>query len=258
MSPADVALAGWQVRYNQRSFWRNRRAAFFSLAFPVMFLIVFGGLNGSGKVDGRNVSFIDFYTPGIIAYAVILTGFNNTALTVAGLRSNGILKRVRVTPLPWPVFVAGAVGSTLIVIALSSALMLAIGAILFGAHLRVATLPGLLATLVLGSAAFTTLGFAAARLVNKPENGMGVLTLITLPLTFVSNVFFPIDNAPDWLNSVSKAFPLRPLADGMQTAFDPATAGPGFVGHDLLTLALWTVAGSALMLRYMRTLTARA
>ena len=104
----DLRLVGWQVRYQQLSFWRNRRAAFFSLVFPALFLVIFGGLNHDTTLDVRDhLSFIDFYTPGIMAYAVLLICFNSTALIFATLRTDGTLKRVRTTPLPWLAYVAG-------------------------------------------------------------------------------------------------------------------------------------------------------
>jgi len=254
----DIALVGWQVRFTQRAFWRNRRAAILSIAFPLMFLIVFGSLN-HGTIDTRgNLKFIDFYVPGIVAYAIILTCFNTTALGFAALRANGVLKRLRVTPLPWWVFITGTIGSTLLVVTLSIAIMLGIGIVAFGAHLRASTLPGFLITLVLGCACFTTLGIAAARLISKPENGMGILVIITLPLMFISNIFFPLDDAPGWLNDVAKIFPFRALADGLQVAFDPRTQGSGIVQHDLLVLAIWTLVGARIMLRYLQSLARRA
>jgi ABC-2 type transport system permease protein len=254
----DLALAGWQVRYTQRAFWRNRRGAVFGIGFPLMFLIVFGSLN-HGHIDTRgNLSFIDFYVPGIVAYAIILTCFNTTALTFAALRANGVLKRLRVTPLPWWVFVAGTIGSTLVVVTISIALMLMLGIVAFGAHLRLEMVPALLLTLVLGCACFTTLGIAASRLVAKPENGMGLLVIITLPLMFISNIFFPLDDAPGWLNDIAKAFPFRPLADGLQVAFDQRTQGSGIVGHDVAVLAIWAIVGATIMLRYLQSLARRA
>lgn len=254
----DLALVGWQVRYTQRAFWRNRRGAIFGIGFPLMFLVVFGSLN-HGHIDTRgNLSFIDFYVPGIVAYAIILTCFNQTALTFAVLRANGVLKRLRVTPLPWWIFIAGTIGSTLIAVTLSIAIMLTVGIAAFGAHLRLAMVPALLVTLVLGCACFTTLGVSASRLVAKPENGMGILVIFTLPLMFISNIFFPLDNAPGWLNDVARVFPFRALADGLQVAFDPRTHGSGFVGHDLLVLGIWTFGGARIMLRYLQALARRA
>ena len=81
--------------------------------------------------------------PGIVAYAIILTCFNTTALGFAALRANGVLKRLRVTPLPWWVFVAGTVGSTFVVVSVSIALMLALGIVAFGAHLHCGDAAGL-------------------------------------------------------------------------------------------------------------------
>jgi ABC-2 type transport system permease protein len=254
-----LALTAWQIRYEQRGFWRNRRAAFFSLAFPLMYLLVFGTLTHGTTLDVRDhLAMIDFYVPGIVTYAIVLTAFNTTAMSFATRRANGVFKRVRLTPLPWASYVGGALGSTVLVVALSVTIMLLVGTTLFDASFRVGTLPGLLAALVLGTACFTTLGVAASRLVNKPENGIGILMIITLPLTFISNIWFPIDGAPQWVQDVAGAFPLKPLADGIATAFDPSTPAPGLSGHDLLVLALWTVAGCAMMANTMRSLSRRA
>jgi ABC-2 type transport system permease protein len=258
-APLDLTLTGWQVRYEQRAFWRNRRAAFFSLMFPLIYLLVFGTLTHNAHLDSRGgLSMIDFYVPGIVTYAIVLIGFNSTALNFAHRRTSGMFKRIRATPLPWPAYVTGTLGSTFLVIALSVAVMLAVGIGLFGAHARVDTLPGLVLTLLLGSACFTTLGVAGSRLVAKPENGMGILMVITLPLTFISNIWFPIDDAPGWVKDLAGVFPLKPLADGIATAFDPSTAGPGFAGHDLLVLGLWTLAGCAMMATTLRSLSRRA
>ena len=259
MSTSTASAIAWQVRYTQRSHWRNRRSAVMSLIFPLMFLLIFGSLNQGATIDTRaGLSYIDFYVPGIIAYAITLVCFNSMALQFAGLRERGILKRVRATPLPWGVYVAGVVGSSLLVMASSTLLLLLVGVVLLGAHVQTATLPGLVVTIALGSACLTMLGIAAAKLVPNPEGGMGILMVITLPVMFISNIFYPLDGAPSWLEDVAKAFPLRPLADALQACFDPRTTGAGFVGHDLLTLALWTVAGAAIMVRYLRSLNRRA
>jgi ABC-2 type transport system permease protein len=94
--------------------------------------------------------------------------------------------------------------------------------------------------------------------VSKPENGGGLVSVITLPIVFISNIFYPLDGAPAWLQDISKALPLRPLADGLQAAFDPRFGGTGILWRDLLPLAVWTVVGCALMSRYLRSLVRRA
>ena len=254
MTTRDLALAGWQVRYEQRSFWRNRRAAFFALAFPLLYLVVFGALTHGVTLDVRGgLALIDFYVPGIVTYAMVLTAFNSTALAFAFRRSGGAFKRVRLTPLPWGAYVAGVLLSTTLVVAASVALMLVVGVAAFGAHVRAETLPGLVATLALGTACMTTLGVAGSRIVRRPESGgMGILMAITLPLTFISNIWFPIDGAPGWVRAIGDAFPLKPLADAVAAAFDPSTPAPGLAGAELLVLAAWTVAGAVLMATTLR------
>jgi ABC-2 type transport system permease protein len=255
---ADVKLAAWQVRYQQRSFWRNKRAAFFSIVFPALFLVIFGGLNGGHLKVRGSLSFIDFYTPSIMAYAVLLICFNSTALIVATLRERDVLKRVRTTPIPGVVYGAGIVGSMGIVLLIAIAILFVIGVPLYGAHLPGAKTIGMLVTLILGAGVFTTLGIAAAKLIGKPENGAGLITVITLPMIFLSNIWFPIDGAPQWVQDLAKALPLRPLADGLQAAFDPRFTGTAIMWRDLIPLLVWLVIGSVLMTLYLRSLNRRA
>jgi ABC-2 type transport system permease protein len=255
----DVLLGLRQVKYQQLAFWRNRRNAIMSLAFPVMFLVIFGTLNHGSTIKARGgLAIINFYVPGIIAYAIILTCFNSTALIFAGLRSSGVLKRIRTTPIPWGVYVAGTIGSSILVMFASVVVLLILGVAAFGASVQTRTIPSLIVTIVLGSACMTMLGIAAARLVPKPENGIGILMIISLPLIFISNIFFPLDGAPGWIGRVADVFPVRPLADSLDVAFDPRTHGAGFSASDLRMLAIWTIVGAVIMVRYTRSLTKRS
>lgn len=251
----DAALTAWQVAYEQRAFWRNRRRALASFAFPLMFLLIFGAIvKGHLRSDG-GIAFINFYVPGIISYAVLVIGFSNTAMAIALLRSEGILKRMRATPMPWAAYVGAIVLSTVLVIAAACALLLAIGAGFYGAQVRAAAVPGMVATIALATVCFTSLGIAVSRFIPRPDSGMPVLMLIVLPLSFVSNVFFPIYK-PAALVEVGKLFPLRLLAEGLAPAFKQ-THGSGFVPHDLLTLAIWAVVGCWAMVRTMTALSAK-
>jgi ABC-2 type transport system permease protein len=254
----ELGLVAWQVRYEQRGFWRNRRRALASFAFPLMFLLIFGSLDGGAHIKDRgNLPFIDFYVPGIIAYAVMVLGFSNMAMSIANLRETGIIKRMRSTPMPWTSYLAGITLSSVLTVFAAVVVLLAVGIVLMGARIFTATLPGLAVTVVLGTACFTTLGIAISRLIPNPEGGMPILMFVTLPITFVSEVFFPLEGVPSWLRSIANVFPLRPLSNALQAAFDPRTHGAGLVGHDLRSLAIWTIVGGYLMVRTTRQLSAR-
>jgi ABC-2 type transport system permease protein len=249
----DLSLFAWQVRYEQRAYWRNRGRGIFTFVFPLMFLVIFASLNGGQHVSTRgNIPYNDFFVPGILAYALISTTYVNMAIGTAILRDQGVLKRMQGTPLPRWAYVAARIGSTVLIMALMTVLVLGVGAVAYGLHLRAATLPGLILTLLLGTAAFTTLGIGITRFIPNAEAAPVVINLTILPLTFISSIWFPADNMPRVLRTIADIFPIRPLADGLQAAFDPRVHGSALRAHDLRTLAIWTVIGVVLMLRFLR------
>jgi ABC-2 type transport system permease protein len=156
------------------------------------------------------------------------------------------------TPLPRWAYVAARIGSTVAIVALMTVLTLGLGVIAYGVDLRAATLPGLILTLVLGTAAFTTLGIGITRFIPNAEAAPVVVNLVILPLTFISSIWFPTDGMPTALIDVAKVFPIRALADGLQYAFDPRHHGAGINAADLRTLAIWTAVGIFLMIRFLR------
>jgi ABC-2 type transport system permease protein len=249
----DIGLVGWQIRYEQRAYWRNRGRGIFTFVFPLMFLVIFASLNQNKHLSSLGgIPYDDFFVPGILAYAVIATTYVNMAIGTAILRDEGVLKRMQGTPLPRWAYVAARIGSTLLIVVAISAVTLALGVVAYGVHIRAATLPGLLLTLLLGTAAFTTLGIGITRFIPNAEAAPVVVNLSVLPLTFISSVWFPTNTMPSWLQHIAKVFPIRPLADGLQYAFNPHTTGAGLNGGDLRTLAIWTVVGTVMMVRFLR------
>ena len=97
-----IALTARQVRYANKAFWRNPASAFFTFAFPLMFLVIFTALLGSGTVHlaGRTVKESTYYVAAMAAFAVISACYTNVAMTVTFQRDAGILKRIDGTPLP--------------------------------------------------------------------------------------------------------------------------------------------------------------
>jgi ABC-2 type transport system permease protein len=250
----DLGLVGWQIRYEQRAFWRNRGRGFFTFAFPLMFMVIFGALYKGNHtvINHHRIATDEFFVPGILAYGVIATTYVNMAISTAILRDNGVLKRMQGTPLPPWSYVAARIGSTVLIVLAMSTIVLILGSVAYGVGVSASRLPALALALALGAAAFTTLGIGITRFIPNAEAAPVVVNLTVLPLTFISGVWFPIQHMSSALKSVANFFPIRPLADGLQTAFYPFTQGSGFNGHDLRTLALWTVAGTVLMVRFLR------
>jgi ABC-2 type transport system permease protein len=108
----DLGLVAWQIRYEQRAYWRNRGRGVFTFVFPLMFLVVFASLDKSGHVksgEGK-IAYDEFFVPGILAYGVIATTFLNMGISTAILRDQGVLKRMQGTPLPRWAYIAARIG----------------------------------------------------------------------------------------------------------------------------------------------------
>ncbi|HEY2769679.1 MAG TPA: ABC transporter permease [Solirubrobacteraceae bacterium] len=249
----DLGLVAWQIRYEQRADWRNRGRGIFTFVFPLMFLVIFASLDKGQTISTRGgISFDTFLVPGILAYGIIATTYVNLAIATAVLRDEGVLKRMQGTPLPRWAYVAARIGSAVALVAIMTALVLALAVTAYDVHVQASTLPGLIVTLVLGTAAFTTLGIGVTRWIPNAEAAPVFINLSIFPLTFISNIWFPNDGMPQWLQTVAGAFPVHALADGLQYAFDPRTTGAGLNGADVRTLVIWTAVGIVLMMKFLR------
>ena len=237
-----------QVGYEHRSFWRNRSRAFFSFALPVVLLVIFGTLSNGERIAERgNIPFTTFFVPGILAYGIITATFSNLAASLALLRDQGVLKRMRGTPLPPWAYMAGRVGSSTLAMVELVAVTLAVGRIAFGTPVRTSTLPGLVLALLAGMVCFTALGIAVTAIIPNADAAQPITAALVLPLTFVSSIFIVPEKGPAWANHVAAVFPIKALADALQFAYDPRTPGVGIAGHDLVVLGLWALAGIALL-----------
>jgi ABC-2 type transport system permease protein len=249
----DLGLVVWQTRYEQRAFWRNRGRGFFTFVFPLMFLVIFASIFKGRTISGRgSIPYDDYFVPGILAYGVIATTYVNMAINTAILRDEGILKRMQGTPLPRWAYIAGRIVSTVLITAAMTVATLALGAVVYGVQVRAGTLPGVIVSLILGTACFTTIGIGITRFIPNAEAAPAIVNFTVLPLTFISGIWFTTNGMPGWLVDVAKFFPVRPLADGLQYAFNPHTTGSGLKGADIETLVIWTVVGAFLMVRFLR------
>jgi ABC-2 type transport system permease protein len=247
----DLTLAARQVAYEQRAFWRNRTRAFFSFGMPIMLLLIFGSLNSGGRIQELgNIPYVVFFLPGILAYGIIITQFLNMAGGLSIQRDNGLLKRMRGTPLPGWAYVAGRVGSTAVISVIMAAVMLVLGRVFYGVDLRAEAVPAVVVAVLLGAATFAALGIAAVAIIPNAEAAPVVANVLILPLTFISGIWYPLTGAPTWVLDVAKVFPVERLANILHTAFDPLNHGSAFAGNDLLVLGIWLVVGVRLAMRF--------
>jgi ABC-2 type transport system permease protein len=239
-----------QVRVHQRSFWRSPESAFFSFAMPLGVLLIFGATSMHDRVPGRpDVNTLTLFVPGILSFAVVVVAYGNLAATVTVQRAEGVLKRLRATPLRRSTYLCGQLTSVLITAVLISAVTIGVGALVFHASPRAAALPHFVLVLALGIACFAALGLAVTAIIPSADAAGAVTNGTYLPLAMVSGMFSAALQLPDAVVAVVRLFPLKALADGLRAGYDPAAHAPW---AQLAVLAAWTVIGAGLAWRYFR------
>jgi ABC-2 type transport system permease protein len=241
-----------QVRYEDKAFRRNPAAAFFTVVFPLMFLVIFNTLFGNFEIDvpGGVAKSSTFYVPAIVAFSVIGACYTNIAMGMSFSRDQGLLKRVRGTPLPAAVFLGGRILHSTMVALLLVVIVTATGVLFYDVAVPTNTIPAFLLTLVVGAVSFCALGLATTAIVPNADASPAIVNAIVLPLLFISDVFIPMENAPAWLTTVASIFPIKHFGAALMTAFNPFETGMGFEWLHLGVLAAWGVAGTLLAVRF--------
>lgn len=247
-----LRLALRQVGFENRAFWRNPVAAFFTVALPLIFLLLFNAIFGNDtvKFEGHPVDASVFYVPAIAALSVISACFTNNGMMVTIARDLGVLKRMRGTPLPAWAFIFGRVAQSIIVAAVLVAIVSVCGALFYGVDMPGSTMAAYIVTVAVAAPAFCALGLAVTAIIPNSDAAPAIVNGIILPLLFISDIFIPPQNTPGWLDVIANVFPVLHFSNAMQHAYDPFVAGSGFEWTDLAVIAAWGVAGTVVALRY--------
>jgi ABC-2 type transport system permease protein len=240
----ELPMVAHQVRQEQRSFWRNPQAAFFTFLLPIALLGILGAVDNGPLPGHPGMRTVDGFVPGIIVFGLLAAAYGNLASSIAVLRDEGVLKRIRATPLRRSTYLAGHVASSLVISAALSAVTIAAGWILFGVHLQARAVPGFALTLVVGAACLCALGLAVSGFIPNAQAAAPITNASYVPLAMVSGVFYPMHGVPSWLDFVVGLFPVRRLVDALRAGFDPAHAAPIIRPSDLGVIAVWLVAGA--------------
>jgi ABC-2 type transport system permease protein len=266
VKPKNVVALGFsRTRIELKEFFRARDAVVFIFAFPVVLLLIFSSVFGSGSdfielSNGVGISAAQYYLTGMVASGVMQSSFQSLAISIAVERDAGTLKLLRGTPMPPIAYFLGKIGQVVVVTVIQLAVLLAVARLFFGVHL-----PGdaerwlrLVWLVVIGAAAGTTLGIAFSSVPKSGRSAPTVVTPIVVVLQFISGVFFAYFNIPEWMRAVASVFPLRWMAQGMRSVFLPdalVQAEPGHSWHlaaGAAVMTAWLVVGLVLSVRTFR------
>src|SRR5215212_5836966 len=262
-SRPDVVLPPLTTVYRTRGsvelkeFFRQRESVVFTLMFPVILLVVFGAVLDYDI--GGGVTFTQYFMAGIVAAGILGASLQNMAISIATERSDGTLKSLAGTPMPRSAYFVGKVVQVLAVTVLIVAILLTVGAVVYGIDLPSGSDWFTFAWVTaLGSAACTLLGIAVSSLAKNGRSASAMVTPIALVLQFISGVFFQFSQVPTWMQTVAAFFPLKWMAQGLRSVFLPDVmaaaepAGSWELGRTALVLGAWCIAGLLLCVATFR------
>jgi len=241
---STAALTWQQFRFERRMFWRNPSALFFNFSLPLIFLILIASIFSLSKKDQGE------FVAGIAGMAVMTTTFNALAFNLTFLREQGILKRMRGTPLPPVSYFGGLLGNAVMNAVVQVALVVVVGHVFYGV-----SWPQNWVTLVVftafGVVAFGALGVAFAQVIPNFDSAPAYVNAFFLPMLLISGTFYSTTHLPAALEAVAKSLPLKHTIDGIHAGIVTGQ-GVNHLWDAVGVLALWCVLGLFFAVRRFR------
>ncbi|MFJ5215596.1 ABC transporter permease [Streptomyces sp. NPDC088354] len=231
------------TKANYRAYVRDQTTVFFTFAFPLLFLVVFGLIFKGRTVEDGGPPYINYIAPGVLSWGVGNAAMFGVAFTMMHWRRDDILRLIWRTPTSLPSVLASRYALAIGVGLVQAALFIGVALLpLFGLELA-SGWPLVIPVLILGITTFMALGLVVGSLADTPEAVAAIANCVMVPMAFLSGSFYPSDLMPGWLRDIALALPLRYFNDGVlgvlsQThhgsASDLAVACAGLVGFAAL------------------------
>jgi len=200
--------------------------------------------------QGKNLTYVDFLVPGIIGYSVMSTGVFSLAFGLVRLKETGILRRLIATPMRRGDFLTAQVVTRVIMSVIQVVILIAVATLVFKFKLH-GNFLYLVVSAGLGATVFIALGFIIAGVSRNEDSVPAIANIVTLPMMFLSGVFFSVDSVPAWLRVISDRLPLTYLNDSLRSiSVDGASLWA--VRWDFLWMGVWLVALAVLAVRSFR------
>jgi ABC-2 type transport system permease protein len=227
---------------------RSRELAFFTFLLPILFVVILGSAYGDEEIEGHLGA--DYLVSGMIGYGVASTAFAGLAIVLVIRREEGILKRLRATPLPAVTYIASVLATTMVAFLVGAICIVALAMMLFDAHFPKSPV-SLVAALLFGGASFAAIGIGVSTFLHRAEGASAAINAVYIPLSFLSGAFFSQGGFPAFLTVVADVFPLKyfiDLVSAISLDGDQIWERP----VDVAVIAAWGLAGTVLALRRFR------
>ncbi len=201
-------------------------------------------------VEARDLGYIDFLMPGVIGMAIMQLGLFSVAFSFVTMKREGVLRRLLATPLDPTSLLVAQVITKLIVVLIQTVILAAVAVFLFGAEFAGNFFAVMLAA-AMGGAVFLAMGFAVSGWARTEQQAAPLANIVSLPMMFLSGVFFSRDVLPAILQRITDFLPLTYLVEairGMTVEGDTVLMQwPNFLG-----LAVWLVVAFVIANRTFR------
>ena len=205
-------------------------------------------------IQGQGQGFKGWLIPGIAAMAIMQTGLFTVVFSLVRFKSQGVLRRLKATPIGAAHFLAGQLTTKAIVVVIQTYVLIIVGAVALGVSVNTGRLGAwfdLTILALLGGALFIAMGLAISGWAKSEETAAPMANVISMPMMFLSGVFFPLSVMPEWLTKWSQYLPLTYLADGMR-AITVEGATVTTLGNELIGLTVWIIVVFAIATKTFR------
>lgn len=168
----------------------------------------------SDQVEDDSLSTIQYFTPGLMGWAIAAGATFGAAANLVVWRKNGLLRRLRLAPIPTRSVVLARIAVSVAIATVQAAIFIGVGMAFFGLQLT-GSWPMIIPLLVAGTLSFMAIGLLAGAVSKTEEAAVGIANFVVLPMAFLSGSFFPLDGAPGWVAAISELLPLKHLNEGM-------------------------------------------
>lgn len=231
-------------------FFRRKDAIFWTLAFPIFFMVLFGLIYGNTIETSMNMRHIDYLLPGIIVMGAMVTGVMLTASGFVGEREKGIYRRLALTPLTRQTLIGSQLLTWYFVIVVQTVLLIAIGVLAFKISITGNLFLDWL-TLSFGALCFMSIGFALTGLIKTARSAQPINQMAFFILMFLGGVFFPIDMLPKFLQDFARVLPSTQMNDALRMVTFQ-NAGFGDIWLKLVVMAAWTLGCLLISVKFFR------
>ena len=245
LAPFSTQLKG-QFAYHLSVLLRTPRAVVGGALLPIMLLFLRSDSGHSTALAQAQL------VAGLAVFGAVSTAYITHTSSLIAARQAGVLKRWRATPLPPACYLGARIAATTLLAAAGGVLTALAGSAGYSVHMSPGTLAYLLLVLLLGAAAWASIGTAVSAMIPTVDAAWPILAVTYLPIVVLSGGFGAVSAEPGWLATIVGCLPVQPMVHSATVALHATTGGPVISNGDLAVLAAWAAAGLIVAQRWFR------